>query len=129
MTEAEIEAELVKMSRLFHMMAAEQTTPALRDDAYQECMIAAWQALAAGKPPGLVRADARRAAINVDRGRSMTGNKRKPGINGVDTHQRYGTPLVAVHDDGEEYLVVEPVVESPEDLFLAIEAVRERMAA
>lgn len=104
------------IQRMAAMMAAEQA-PSQAEDAAQEALIAAWQALAAGKAPGLVRADMRRAAINVDRGRSMTGSRRPPGANGVDTHQRYGTPLVATTEDGEEYLVAD----DPADLLEGVE--------
>ena len=129
--EAAMEAELAKLTPLAGIMATEQTAqhPWLLEDARQEALIAAWQALAAEKSPGLVRADMRRAAINVDRGRSLTGNKRAPGRNGVDTHFRYGTPNHQVLPSGEETLLVEPVTDSPEDIVIALETVRERFAA
>lgn len=120
---------LSTLAPLADMMATERLPPHLREDAVQEALIKAWQALEKGKPPGVVRFAMREAVVNVGRGRSMTGSKRKPGINGVDVHQRYGTPLTAVHEDGEEYLVVEPQTESAEDVYLAWEAVRARLAS
>ena len=118
-------AELTELHRLAEMMAHEQMTsrPNLHEDAVQEALIAAWQALEAGKPLKLVHSDMRRAVIHLDMGKSMTGNKRSPGRNGVDTHQRYGAPLTRQTEAGEE-LVVEPSDTATE---AALEAVETRV--
>ena len=78
------------------------------EDAIQEALIAAWKILESGRSPALAWSAARQAILDVKRGRSMTGTKRKPGVNGVDVHERYGTPLVVVLPGGGETLVADP---------------------
>lgn len=102
-------AELLEMIGPLRGVAGRYDLPdVVAEDAVQEALIAAWQILDSGRSPALAWSAARQAILDIKRGRSMTGSKRSPGRNGVDTHQRYGQPLLVLLPGGEEALVADP---------------------
>jgi RNA polymerase sigma factor (sigma-70 family) len=79
-----VNEHLARMDPLIRLMAAERVRPGLRDDAAQEARIAVWQAIEAhGDDPrpldGLLTVVARRAVLDVTRGRRFTGEPSTQG--------------------------------------------------
>lgn len=101
------DVEVQDLEGLLTNIVAERTReqPWLFDDALQEARIGAWQRLEEGKSPGIAVHKARQAAMDVVRGRRMTGSKASQG---GDSASRVNTFAMAdsisrVGSDGEEW--------------------------
>lgn len=109
MTDAEQRLEEIR--NLIRLIVNERISSLdLREDAEQEAMLAAWERLRDGKSHGIAVHAAKQAAIDVARGRRMTGSK-AAGVVITPT-----VPLTREGDTGDEY-VVEPADISAETAY------------
>lgn len=112
---SDAEEKLLELRHLIRLIVNERISDLdLREDAEQEAMLAAWERLAGGRSHGIAVHAAKQAAIDVGRGRRMTGSKSGKVITKT-------TPLTRAGEAGEEY-IVEPVDETAEAAFEAIDA-------